>query len=82
MIGPQQMKLTFLGTSSAVPTQLRNVSSLALSLTPYTGGSEVWLFDVGEGTQRQMQHVSHLSPLKVTIIFITHLHGDHVRKRR
>lgn len=43
--------LTFLGTSSGVPTRLRNVSSYALTLV----SGEVWLFDAGEGTQHQLQ---------------------------
>jgi ribonuclease Z len=68
------LQLTFLGTSSGVPTRARNVSSVALRL-PQRG--EVWLFDCGEGTQHQLQR----TPLKISQIsriFITHLHGDHL----
>lgn len=35
------------------------------------------LFDVGEGTQRQIMR-SFLNPSKVQGIFITHMHGDHI----
>ncbi len=35
------------------------------------------LFDCGEGTQRQFRH-ARLNPCKVTKIFITHWHADHV----
>ncbi|OLE51650.1 MAG: ribonuclease Z [Acidobacteria bacterium 13_1_20CM_3_53_8] len=68
------MRITFLGTSSGVPTRSRNVSSLALRL-PQRG--EVWLFDCGEGTQHQIIR-SDLSISRITRIFITHMHGDHV----
>ena len=43
------MQVTFLGTSSGVPTRGRNVSAVALRLPQR---SELWLFDCGEGTQR------------------------------
>ena len=38
----------------------------------------IWMFDCGEGAQRQLQHVSCVSPAKIHKIFITHMHGDHV----
>jgi ribonuclease Z len=69
------MKLYFLGTSAGVPTNFRNVSSLALLLPEYNG--DIWLFDCGEATQHQIMK----SPIKlsrINRIFITHLHGDHI----
>jgi len=45
------VNITFLGTSSGVPSLTRNVSSLALKLSQ---SAEVWLFDCGEGTQHQI----------------------------
>ncbi len=68
------MQITFLGTSSGVPTRSRNVSAVALRL-PQRG--EFWLFDCGEGTQQQLLH-SDLNISQLTRVFITHLHGDHV----
>ena len=68
------MQVTFLGTSSGVPTRQRNVSSLAVRLPQR---SELWLLDCGEATQHQLLR----SPLRVSQlrrIFITHMHGDHV----
>ena len=68
------MQVTFLGTSSGVPTRSRNVSSMALRLPQR---SELWLFDCGEGTQHQfLKSDLRLSQLKN--IFITHMHGDHI----
>lgn len=69
------MELQFLGTSAGQPSKARNVSSLALKLLDEI--NEVWLFDCGEGTQNQILHTS-IRPRKVSKIFITHLHGDHI----
>src|SRR2546423_4050151 len=68
------MRITFLGTSSGVPTKARNVSAVALKL-PQRG--ECWLFDCGEATQHQIQHTD-LRISQLRRIFITHLHGDHL----
>jgi len=66
------MKLRILGTSSAFPTRTRNHTA---NLLNYSG--ESLLFDCGEGTQRQLR-VSNENPQKITKIFISHWHGDHV----
>ncbi len=68
------MQLTFLGTSSGVPTRSRNVSSIALRLPQR---AEVWLFDCGEGTQHQILR-SNIRVSQIRRIFITHMHGDHI----
>ena len=68
------MQVTFLGTSSGVPTRGRNVSSVVLRLPQR---SELWLFDCGEGTQHQFLR-SDLRVSQLRRIFITHMHGDHV----
>ena len=68
------MEITFLGTSSGVPTRSRNVSSVALRLPQR---AEVWLFDCGEGTQHQLLR-SELRISQLRRIFITHMHGDHI----
>ncbi len=68
------MNITFLGTSSGVPTLTRNVSSLALKLSQ---SSEVFLFDCGEGTQHQLMK-SNIKSSQIKKIFITHMHGDHI----
>lgn len=67
------MEITFLGTSSGVPTKFRNVSSVALRLTQR---GEIWLFDCGEGTQHQLLR-SELKTSQLKKIFVTHMHGDH-----
>ncbi len=68
------LQITFLGTSSGVPTRSRNVSSVALRLPQR---SELWLFDCGEGTQHQFLR-SDLRTSQLKKIFITHMHGDHI----
>ncbi len=67
------MQITFLGTSSGVPTRSRNVSSIAMQLPQR---AEVWLFDCGEGTQHQLLR-SDVRVSQITRIFVTHMHGDH-----
>jgi ribonuclease Z len=66
-----QLNIIFLGTGGSWPTVKRNVTSIAVKR-----GSEVILFDCGEGTQRQFQK-SKLSHMQISKIFITHFHGDH-----
>ena len=69
------MELQFLGTGAGMPSKLRNTSSAVLNLS--AEGEGLWLFDCGEATQHQILHTS-LKPRKISKIFITHLHGDHI----
>lgn len=71
----ESMELQFLGTGAGQPSKVRNVSSLVLKLLDEI--NEVWMFDCGEGTQRQILETT-IKPRKVRRIFITHLHGDHI----
>ena len=66
------MKLTILGSSSALPTSERNPSAHVLS-----AHERFFLIDCGEGTQLQMRK-HHIRFGKINHIFISHLHGDHV----
>jgi ribonuclease Z len=66
-----QLTILFLGTGGSWPTIKRNVASVAVKR-----GSEIILFDCGEGTQRQFQK-SNQSYMQISKIFITHFHGDH-----
>jgi len=65
------MKIVFLGTGGTYPSKARNVTSIAIQLP-----GEVLMFDCGEGTQRQLMH-SSVSFMKISRIFISHLHADH-----
>jgi len=69
------MELLFLGTSAGMPIRDRNVTSIALRFSQQSGA--FWLFDCGEATQHQMIHTT-LKPNRMSKLFITHLHGDHV----
>ncbi|CAG9464503.1 unnamed protein product [Pedinophyceae sp. YPF-701] len=68
------MDITWLGTSSGSPTLSRNVSGAAIR----TSAGSVWLVDCGEGSARQLERTGKVEAARVTRIFITHLHGDHV----
>ncbi len=63
--------LTILGCSSQQPTRYRNHGAY---LVRWNG--EGFLFDPGEGTQRQFIF-ANVAPTCVTRIFISHFHGDH-----
>ena len=65
------MRIIFLGTSAAVPTVDRSLSSIAVDV-----GREYMLIDAGEGTQKQIM-LAGLGFGKLSRIIITHLHGDH-----
>ncbi len=69
------MFIQFLGTGAGQPSKSRNVSSLALKLLDEL--NEIWLFDCGEGTQNRILETA-IRPRKISKIFITHLHGDHI----
>ena len=60
-----------LGTASAVPTEERHLSALAIERK-----GRVLLFDCGEGTQYRLLHAG-LKRTRVDAVFVTHLHGDH-----
>ncbi len=63
--------LKVLGTSSQQPTRERNHGAY---LIRWNG--EGFLFDPGEGTQRQFIFAD-VAPPTVTRIFVSHFHGDH-----
>ena len=67
----EAFEITVLGTSSATPTKYRHPSAQYVRLE----GSYL-LLDCGEGTQRQLSRYG-LRVLKISHVFITHLHGDH-----
>jgi len=66
-----QRILYVLGTACLVPTHQRNHNGYFLRWD-----NEGFLFDPGEGTQRQLIY-SGISASQITKIFISHFHGDH-----
>ena len=66
------MEIIFLGTSSAVHSYNRNHPAIILKAF-----GETMLFDCGEGTQRQLIFAK-VSPMKISKIFLSHYHGDHI----
>ena len=67
---PMPLALRFLGTSASRPTVERNVASIAL-----VREGETFLFDCGEGTQRQMMRYG--ISFNFDDVFFTHFHTDH-----
>ncbi len=68
------IEITFLGTTAGVPTPKRNHASVYLK---YQSENEfTYLFDCGEGTQRQI-FSSGLNFMRINDIFISHWHADH-----
>ncbi len=66
------MKLTILGSSSALPTSERYPSAHVLNVH-----ERLFLIDCGEGTQMQLRK-SRIRFSRINNIFISHLHGDHI----
>ena len=69
---PAGIDVIFLGTGGSLPTRERGLPAVALRRD-----GELFLFDCGEGTQRQMMQVG-LGFNRPMSIMISHLHGDHV----
>ena len=65
------MKLVFLGTSAAQPTENRGLSCICLERE-----GEILMFDAGESAQISYLK-SGLGWNKKMKIFVTHMHGDH-----
>ena len=65
------MKLVFLGTSAAQPTQKRGLSCICLEKE-----GEIIMFDAGESAQISYTKAG-LGWNKKMKLFVTHLHGDH-----
>jgi ribonuclease Z len=63
--------LIILGSSSQQPTRRRNHGAYL-----FRWNDEGFLFDPGEGTQRQFIF-ANVAPTCVTRIFVSHFHGDH-----
>lgn len=66
------MRIVFLGVGGGVPSLRRALPAVAVTLN-----GRILLWDCGEGTQMQLQKAG-LSLQRITEIYISHLHGDHV----
>lgn len=64
--------LTILGTASALPTVNRSPSAQILDVR-----GRLFLIDCGEGVQTRLRKAG-VSFLKIDIICISHIHGDHL----
>ncbi|HXW36559.1 MAG TPA: ribonuclease Z [Nitrososphaerales archaeon] len=67
-----RLTVTFLGTSSAAPTEGRGLPGIAIQRE-----GEVMILDCGEGVQREIIRRG-IGLNKETTVLISHLHGDHV----
>ncbi len=65
------MEIIFLGTSGCIPTEHRGLPSVLIDHL-----NQQFLFDCGEGTQRQMRMVG-INFMRTDNVFLTHLHADH-----
>jgi len=66
------MKVVFLGTAASIPTDARALPSVVVRRK-----NEVFMFDCGEGVQRQMIR-AHVGFHKKMRVLVSHMHGDHV----
>ncbi|XP_035303528.1 zinc phosphodiesterase ELAC protein 2 isoform X3 [Cricetulus griseus] len=73
----QYPEIVFLGTGSAIPMKIRNVSSTLINISP----EKSVLLDCGEGTFGQLcrhygQQIDRVL-CNLTAVFVSHLHADH-----
>src|SRR2546427_663633 len=68
----ETFRITFLGTSAAVPTVRRNVSATLIVYQDLK-----WLVDCGEGTQRQILR-PNIGFKNLSRIVLSHEHLDHI----
>jgi len=66
------LSVVFLGTGGSVPTVKRGLPAILVQRE-----GEQLMFDCGEGVQRQMVK-ARCGFHRVTKVFITHMHGDHL----
>lgn len=68
----EQFEVHILGCGSALPTLRHNPSSQVVNVR-----EKLFMIDCGEGTQLQLRRV-HLKFTRLSHVFISHLHGDHI----
>ena len=68
----EKFEVHILGCGSALPTLRHNPSAQVINLR-----EKLFMIDCGEGTQLSMRR-NHLKFSKLSHIFLSHLHGDHV----
>ena len=78
------MRITTLGTGSAIPSKYRNVSATMLEVPNMlqNGGAGMVLLDCGEGTLGQMRRLYGMQGMKrvygeLKMILVSHMHADH-----
>lgn len=67
-----EFALTIIGCGSALPMHGRHPAAQVVTYEDLC-----CLVDCGEGTQERLRHAG-IKPFKISIILISHLHGDHV----
>jgi len=66
------LRIVFLGTAASVPTIDRSLPSIVVQRE-----GDILMFDCGEGAQRQIIRAG-IGLNRRMVVFITHMHGDHV----
>ncbi len=65
-------KVTILGAASAKPSATRHQTSQLVN-----HAEQYFLVDAGEGVQSRMMRAG-VNPMRLSAVFISHLHGDHI----
>lgn len=76
-LDPNEMRITFLGSSDPPPRLAQSMMSIFVEVGNARGASDQFIFDCGSGV------VGRYNAAKITFarmdkIFLTHLHGDHM----
>lgn len=76
-LDPDEMRITFLGSSDPPPRLTQSMMSIFVEVGSAMGEPDQFVFDCGSGVVARY-NAAHITFARMDKIFLTHLHGDHM----